>query len=68
MDMIEFGKQCRPLNDEYYKKFGVIPSPADYACSREEFLDALKQAIEQNKQIDTIINICNAPSIEKYNY
>ena len=46
MDMFEFGKKCQQLNRQYRQLFGSIPSPVDYACTREQFLEALEKSID----------------------
>ncbi len=51
MTSIEFGKICRPYNIKYRELFGHVPCPADYLCSQEEYLNALKTAIETGKEI-----------------
>lgn len=45
MDMYEFGKVCQPLNKKYTELFGYIPHHDDFPCTREEYVDALTQAI-----------------------
>lgn len=51
MDMYEFGKVCQPLNKKYTELFGYIPHHDDFPCTREEYVDALTQAITQKKEI-----------------
>lgn len=51
MDMYEFGNKCRALNGQYKELFGYIPAQSDYACTREEFLEALCNSIETKKEI-----------------
>ena len=55
MNSIEFGQICRPLNLAYRDLFGTIPVPSEYACTREQFLDALKQAVNEKKTIETFL-------------
>ena len=55
MNSIEFGQACRQLNLAYRDLFGTIPVPSEYACTREQFLDALKQAVNERKPIETIL-------------
>lgn len=57
MNSIEFGKACQPYNKTYKDLFGHIPCPEDFACNRDEFLDALKEAIETKTEIERIIPI-----------
>lgn len=45
MDKIEFAMRCRELNKEYKSLFGDFPDPKDYACTREEYIEALEQSI-----------------------
>lgn len=49
MDNHSFNLLIKPLNIEYRKIFGDIPRITDYSCSRDEYVAALKNAI-QNKQ------------------
>lgn len=51
MDMYEFGKVCKPLNKRYKELFGYIPNQMDYPCTREEFVEALTLAIQEQKEI-----------------
>lgn len=55
MDCITFGKTCRPYNALYKELFGVVPCPDDYACNREEFLEALIKAVESKTRIEQLI-------------
>lgn len=55
MTSVEFGKICRPLNREYKDIFGYVPCQADYICSQEEFIDGLKSAIEQKKELSVFV-------------
>lgn len=52
MDMFEFGRRCRGLNEKYKMLFGYIPVQSDYDCTREEFIEVLKLAITEEKEID----------------
>lgn len=51
MDIYEFGKRCQPLNKKYKALFGYIPCQMDYACTREEYIEALSLAISEQKEI-----------------
>ncbi|QTE70073.1 hypothetical protein JRC49_09675 [Clostridiales bacterium FE2011] len=55
MNSIEFGQLCRPFNVAYRDLFGTIPVPSEYACTREQFLKALKQAVSEKKMIETYL-------------
>jgi len=55
MDSIAFSKLCRPFNIEYRDLFGYIPVPADYICTQEEFLEALKKSIAEKKEISDFL-------------
>ena len=46
MNSIEFGKKCRPYHIQYRDIFGKVPCYTDYACSQEEYFNALLKAIE----------------------
>ena len=55
MNSMEFGMLCKPLNLAYRDLFGAIPVPSEYACSREEFLDAIKKAVNDRQPIETYL-------------
>lgn len=55
MKTIEFGKMCQPYNKEYYKLFGTVPCINDFATSQEDFFEALKKSIEDEKSIENYI-------------
>lgn len=51
MDMYEFGKLCQPLNKQYKQLFGYIPHQMDFSCTREEYIEALSSAINEQREI-----------------
>ena len=51
MDNIEFGKMCRPFLKEYFSMFGESPSPSDYVCTNNEFLENIKKAVDNKVKI-----------------
>lgn len=55
MKSIEFGKKCRPYNIQYRDIFGYVPCRDDYACSQEEYFDALLKAIKTKQNISNFI-------------
>lgn len=55
MNSMEFGLACREFNRAYRDLFGVVPVPDDYACTRSEFMDALKKAVSEEKPIETYL-------------
>lgn len=55
MTSIEFGKMCKQYNIEYKNLFGYVPCPADYLCSQDEFILALKEAIDKKSEIMNFI-------------
>lgn len=55
MKTIEFGRMCQPYNKEYYKLFGTVPCIDNYAATQEQFFDALKKAIEEEKEIENFV-------------
>ena len=55
MKTIEFGRMCQPYNKEYYKLFATVPCIDDYAATHEQFFDALKKSIEEEKEIENFI-------------
>lgn len=55
MKTIEFGKMCQPYNKEYYKLFGTVPCVDDYSTTQEQFFDALKKSIIEEKKIENYL-------------
>ena len=55
MENATFNKLVRPLNIQYRDIFGQIPRITDYSCTREEYILALKQAIEKIIPLDIIL-------------
>lgn len=55
MNDYEFGKLSRPYNKVYFEMFGTVPSVRDYACTREQFLDALKHAVTEKNMIESYL-------------
>lgn len=55
MEHREFVKACQPWNIKYRELFHCIPDPADYYCTREQFLQALQIAVESKSEIDGIL-------------
>lgn len=68
MNQIEFGKACRPLNEQYKALFGVVPTPVDYACNRDEYLAALKRAVVEKKQLSEYLSFAAMPDFSRYNF
>ncbi|MCD7885944.1 MAG: hypothetical protein LUI87_19980 [Lachnospiraceae bacterium] len=61
MKNAEFNTECIKWNKPYKEKFGVIPSIRDYACSREEYLEAMKKAVETGQPLETFLKKKIAP-------
>ena len=55
MNSIEFGLTCKPYNIKYRDLFGEIPSYDDYVCTQDEYLDALKTALDKKVEINNIL-------------
>lgn len=51
----EFNLQVRELNRQYRELFHELPCIEDYACSREEFLEAMQEAIQSQRKINLIL-------------
>ena len=49
MNHMEFSRACQPLNETYKKMFHNVPTPLDYACTREEYFVALEKAVAEKK-------------------
>ena len=56
MKSAEFNMKCKPQNIAYRELFGYVPSPTDYACTNEEFLDAITRSVADKKEIDNYID------------
>lgn len=52
MKTTEFNALCRKLNGLYYDIFACIPCITDYVCTREEFLNAMEEAIEKKEPLE----------------
>lgn len=61
MNSVEFGKKCRPYNKAYYAMFGEVPSPSDYACSNDEFLEIMRRCVEKKIKIDVLLHEVKNP-------
>ncbi len=61
MDNLTFNKTKRQLNKEYRELFGVIPCMQDFRCSREEYVEALKKAIENKTEIEKLLPAVGKP-------
>lgn len=55
MDDLTFNKNVKQLNKKYFQTFGEIPCMQNFDCSREEYILALKQSINENIKIDNIL-------------
>lgn len=61
MDNLTFNTEKRKLNREYYELFGEVPCMQNFSCSREKYILALKEAIQTNKRIETLLPKAGAP-------
>ena len=68
MYYIEFSKRCRPLNMEYKKLFGKVPTPDDYECNCEQYLDALKKSIAEQCPLEMLLEKAKVPDSSRYDY
>lgn len=57
----EFVELTQPLNAQYHKIFGVVPSKQGFICSREEYINALKEAIENEMPIEELLEKAGQP-------
>ena len=51
MDDKTFHARLRELNKQYFELFGEIPCISDYSCTRDEYIDAMKEAIQKRKKL-----------------
>ena len=68
MNQFEFGKACQPLNRQYKALFGCIPTPVDYTCTRESYLEALRQAVSEKQPTSRYLPPAKVPSNTRYMY
>lgn len=61
MDSITFNKKTHQLNKSYYDIFGVVPCMQGFACSREEYIEALEKAVSTNIEIEKLLPKEGAP-------
>lgn len=55
MDNQTFNKEKRKLNKAYFDVFGEVPCMQSFACSREEYLEALKDAIRSKTKVENLL-------------
>lgn len=51
----EFTQKCKSLNKQYFTLFGVVPCPADYAATQNEFFEALQNSVSKKIAIDAYL-------------
>lgn len=68
MNHMEFSRACQPLNETYKKMFHNVPTPLDYACTREEYFVALEKAVAEKKQLSAFLITAKEPSNDKYKF
>lgn len=55
MDNQTFNKEKRQLNKSYFDVFGEVPCMQSFVCSREEYLEALKEAIRSKTKVENLL-------------
>lgn len=68
MTQFEFGKACLPLNKKYKELFGIVPTPVDYICNRDQFLDALQKSVTEQKPLSEYLHTAPLPDMSRYEY
>jgi hypothetical protein len=68
MDMLKFGMMCQKYNILYQERFGEVPTPADYACTREEYYAALVKSVESGCKIEKYLKRAVIPDWRRYEY
>ena len=48
--------------------FHNVPTPLDYACTREEYFVALEKAVAEKKQLSAFLIAAKEPSNDKYKF
>lgn len=61
MNDIIFNKEKKQLNQMYFNEFGVVPCMQNFNCSREEYIDALKIAINTKTKIEELLQLNGKP-------
>lgn len=61
MTDIEFNKSLRELNKAYRNLFNVVPCISDFSCTRDEYVVALKKAIDEKKEIANFLKMAIKP-------
>ena len=61
MDSITFNTKTHQLNKAYYDIFGVVPCMQGFACSREDYIEALEKAVSTKTEIDKLLPKEGAP-------
>ena len=62
MNDIMFNKSLRELNKAYFDLFGDIPCIENFSCSRQKYVDALKQSVEEKKKIEELLPAASNPN------
>ena|GEM_PF-763513 len=60
----EFSIKCQPHNLKYRDLFGDIPCRQDYACTQDEYYDALINSINNKKPISEYLRKKTIPKGE----
>lgn len=55
MKDVDFNKEKRALNKQYFELFDEVPCMQNYSCSREEYISALKKAINMKEKLETLL-------------
>lgn len=55
MEIKEFNQILREKNKKYRDIFGYISCITDYSCTREEYLNALDNAVAEKKELDKFL-------------
>lgn len=68
MNQVEFSKACQPLNRAYKEIFCSVPTPSDYACTREEYFAALTKAVVEKKPLSALLVTSKEPCNDRYEF
>ena len=61
MDNKQFHLLTKELNLEYRELFGYIPRIIDYSCTREEYINALNEAVTSKKELSVYLKRVHVP-------
>ena len=62
----EFVAMTKPYNVKYYETFGYTPKITDFSCGRDEYIAALKIAVDEKIRLESIIPLAIPANKDNY--